>query len=67
MTEMQSQLEDDIDTEIEHLRKAFNDKLTASRETTMKYKGQLGEEVHHQLYCFQIMQYCVLTAPNLAV
>lgn len=38
--EIQTQFEDDIDTEIENLRRTYDDKLTASRETTLKLKGR---------------------------
>jgi hypothetical protein len=37
--ETQNQLEDDIDTEIEHLKNLYDEKLASNRETTLKYKG----------------------------
>ncbi len=37
---MQSQLEDDIDTEIENMKRLNENKLAVSRETTLKYKGE---------------------------
>lgn len=40
--EMQSQLEDDIDTEIENMKKSFEEKLATARETTLKFKGENG-------------------------
>jgi hypothetical protein len=36
---MQNQLEDDIDSEIENMKRMYEDKLAVSRETTLKYKG----------------------------
>ena len=39
---IRSQVEDDLDTEIENLRRAFEEKLTACREMTLKYKGENG-------------------------
>ncbi|KAJ1403320.1 hypothetical protein B484DRAFT_405140, partial [Ochromonadaceae sp. CCMP2298] len=36
------QLEDDIDTEIENMKLVNEDKLSVSRETTLKYKGENG-------------------------
>lgn len=42
LNEMQSQLEDDIDTEIENMKRLNEDKLAISRETTLKYKGENG-------------------------
>jgi hypothetical protein len=39
LNEMQTQLEDDIDTEIENMKRLNEDKLAVSRETTLKYKG----------------------------
>ena len=41
LKEMQNQLEDDIDTEIENMKRLNEDKLAVSRETTLKYKGIL--------------------------
>ena len=41
LSEMQGQLEDDIDTEIENMKRVNEDKLAISRETTLKYKGML--------------------------
>jgi WD40 repeat protein len=40
--EIQDQLEDDIDTEIDNMRRKYEDKLAQSRETTLKYKGENG-------------------------
>lgn len=37
---MKRQLEDDVDTEIENLRKSYEEKLTTARKTTLKYKGE---------------------------
>jgi hypothetical protein len=37
---MQNQLEDDIDSEIENMKRMYEDKLAVSRETTLKYKGK---------------------------
>jgi hypothetical protein len=37
---MQNQLEDDIDSEIENMKRMYEDKLAVSRETTLKYKGR---------------------------
>jgi hypothetical protein len=45
LNEMQTQLEDDIDTEIENMKRMNEDKLAVSRETTLKYKGE-----HFSLY-----------------
>eukprot|EP01040_Poterioochromonas_malhamensis_P000852 gene852-905_t len=42
LTETQNQLEDDIDIEIENMKKRYEDKLSASREMTLKYKGENG-------------------------
>ena len=42
LIEMETQLEDDIDTEIENLRRMYKEKLTGHRETTLKYKGENG-------------------------
>jgi len=42
LNEMQNQLEDDIDTEIENMKRVNEDKLAVSRETTLKYKGENG-------------------------
>lgn len=42
MNEIQTQLEDDIDTEIENLRRNYEEKLTYSREMTLKLKGENG-------------------------
>lgn len=42
LSEMQNQLEDDIDTEIENMKRVNEDKLAISRETTLKYKGENG-------------------------
>lgn len=42
LNEMQSQLEDDIDTEIENMKRVNESKLSLSRETTLKYKGENG-------------------------
>eukprot|EP01034_Spumella_vulgaris_P035248 gene35248-43462_t len=42
LVETQSQLEDDIDTEIENMKRVNEEKLAASRETTLKYKGENG-------------------------
>jgi hypothetical protein len=39
LDEMQNQLEDDIDSEIENMKRMYEDKLAVSRETTLKYKG----------------------------
>lgn len=36
--EVQQQLEDDVDQEIEQLRRNYEDKLAAAREATLKYK-----------------------------
>lgn len=38
--ETQDQLEDDIDTEIELMRKKYEEKLASAREMTLKYKGK---------------------------
>jgi hypothetical protein len=43
---MQSQLEDDIDTEIENMKRVNESKLSLSRETTLKYKG------HYSTYSY---------------
>jgi hypothetical protein len=40
LDEMQNQLEDDIDSEIENMKRMYEDKLAVSRETTLKYKGK---------------------------
>jgi len=40
IVEIQSQLEDDVDVEIDNLRKTYEERLTSSRETTLKYKGE---------------------------
>lgn len=40
MTEIESQVEDDVDMEIVRLRSDYEDKLVLSRETTLKYKGE---------------------------
>jgi len=42
LSETQNQLEDDIDTEIENMKKSFEDKLAVARETTLKFKGENG-------------------------
>lgn len=42
ITEIEHQVEDDIDTEIENLRSAYDEKLTMTRETTLKLKGENG-------------------------
>jgi len=42
LNEMQNQLEDDIDTEIENMKRVNEEKLAISRETTLKYKGENG-------------------------
>jgi hypothetical protein len=42
LTETQNQLEDDIDTEIENMKRLNEEKLAVSRETTLKYKGENG-------------------------
>lgn len=42
LKEAQNQLEDDIDTEIEHGIKQFEDRLAIARERTLKYKGENG-------------------------
>jgi chromosome segregation ATPase len=42
LAETQAQLEDDVDTEIENMRRTFEDNLMAFRETTLKYKGENG-------------------------
>eukprot|EP01038_Epipyxis_sp_PR26KG_P004822 gene4822-6757_t len=42
LLESQNQLEDDIDTEIENMKKQYEEKLAVSRETTLKYKGDNG-------------------------
>eukprot|EP00595_Chromulina_sp_UTEXLB2642_P003572 CAMPEP_0196764348 /NCGR_PEP_ID=MMETSP1095-20130614/5906_1 /TAXON_ID=96789 ORGANISM="Chromulina nebulosa, Strain UTEXLB2642" /NCGR_SAMPLE_ID=MMETSP1095 /ASSEMBLY_ACC=CAM_ASM_000446 /LENGTH=726 /DNA_ID=CAMNT_0042119645 /DNA_START=1568 /DNA_END=3748 /DNA_ORIENTATION=+ len=40
--ELQTQLEDDVDTEIEAVRRTYEEKLTQSREMILKYKGENG-------------------------
>ena len=40
--ETELQLEDDVDTEIDSLRRRFEEKMLRSRETTLKYKGENG-------------------------
>jgi hypothetical protein len=40
--EVQQQLEDDVDQEIEQLRRNYEDKLAAAREATLKYKAGNG-------------------------
>jgi cilia- and flagella-associated protein 57 len=40
--EIENQFDDDIDTEIENLRSAYDEKLTFTRETTLKLKGENG-------------------------
>ena len=40
--ETRTQMEEDIDTEIEQLKKRYEDKLAAEREMTLKYKGENG-------------------------
>lgn len=40
--ETRRQMEEDIDTEIEHLKKRYEEKLAAEREATLKYKGENG-------------------------
>ena len=42
LTEIQTQLEDDVDTEIENLRRIYEEKVTTKRENTLKYKGENG-------------------------
>jgi len=42
MEEAASQLEDDVDAEIQLLRRKFEEKLNTARETTLKYKGENG-------------------------
>ena len=42
LIETQNQLEDDIDTEIENMKKSFEEKLAIARETTLKFKGENG-------------------------
>jgi WD40 repeat protein len=42
LNEVQDQLEDDIDIEIENMKKRYEDKLATSREMTLKYKGENG-------------------------
>jgi chromosome segregation ATPase len=42
LVETKHQLEDDVDTEIEHLRRQYEEKMTTARETTLKYKGENG-------------------------
>jgi hypothetical protein len=39
---MESQLEDDLDTEVETMRRMYKEKLTGCRETTLRYKGENG-------------------------
>lgn len=46
---MQGQLEDDIDTEIENMKRLNEEKLAISRETTLKYKGTFAEWLKTQL------------------
>ena len=40
--EEEAQLEDDIDTEIESIRKLYDGKISVCREGTLKYKGENG-------------------------
>lgn len=42
LVETQTQLEDDIDTEVDNMKRQYEDKLALSRETTLKYKGENG-------------------------
>ena len=42
LAETGAQLEDDVDTEVENMRRMYKDKLTICRETTLKYKGENG-------------------------
>jgi cilia- and flagella-associated protein 57 len=42
LTEIHHQLEDDVDSEIESIRFQYDEKLKASREATLKYKGENG-------------------------
>ena len=51
LSEMQGQLEDDIDTEIENMKRVNEDKLAISRETTLKYKGMLLTLALSCVYC----------------
>lgn len=68
LNEMQNQLEDDIDTEIENMKRVNEDKLAISRETTLKYKGENGimkkKSVLLQVRTFSILladdAYCLL-------
>lgn len=42
LDEVQHQLSDDIRIEIENMKKKYEEKLTVSREMTLKYKGENG-------------------------
>jgi cilia- and flagella-associated protein 57 len=42
LEETHRQLEDDIDLEIDHMRRQYEEKLTNCREATLKYKGENG-------------------------
>ena len=42
LNEIHQQLEDDVDSEIENIRFQYDEKLKASREATLKYKGENG-------------------------
>ncbi|CAM9277511.1 unnamed protein product, partial [Ectocarpus fasciculatus] len=42
LEETGNQLEDDVDTEVEMLRKSLDERLTLAREVTLKYKGENG-------------------------
>ena len=41
-SEKQSQLEDDVDVEIDDIRSQFEKRMLKARETTLKYKGETG-------------------------
>ena len=70
MTEVQVQLEDDLDTEIDNLRKGFEERLSTSRELTLKLKGENGimrkkftvvqREIEEQKVCVCVCIYFVL-------
>lgn len=42
LLETRTQLEDDVDTEVEMLRKSLDERLALAREVTLKYKGENG-------------------------